>query len=155
MRRLTAILMILIGMGLASLSAAEAGTVFGLWKTIDDKTGESKSWVRISEQDGKLYGTIEKLLLKPADTVCDLCKPPLKDKPVVGMQIINGLSKSGKAYSKGEILDPAKGKWYTCKVWLGEDGVLNVRGYIGFLYRTQKWYRVSDSEATGSLTNEG
>jgi len=41
-------------------------------------------------------------------------------------------------------MDPENGKVYDCKVWVDEDepDKLNVRGYIGFFYRTQNWYRV-------------
>lgn len=144
----------LLMMALASLTLADSGVV-GLWKTIDDETGEAKSWVRIFERDGKLYGTIEKLLLRPADAVCEPCKPPLKDKPIVGMEIINGLTKNGFYYSKGEVLDPGNGKFYKCKIWLENERVLNVRGYIGFLYRTQKWYRVSDVPTEETAASEG
>ena len=43
-------------------SAAEAGSPIGLWKTVDDKTGNARAIVRIYEQDGKLFGRIEKQL---------------------------------------------------------------------------------------------
>lgn len=134
---------------LSFLSHAEQNTVLGLWKTVDDETGEAKSWVRIFERDGKIYGKLEKLLLRPADSICEACKPPLKDQPIVGMEIIQGLSKSGPYYSKGEILDPANGKFYKCKLWLENNRELSVRGYIGFFYRTQKWYRVSEQASEG------
>lgn len=121
-------------------------SVMGLWKTIDDDTGEVRALVRVVERDGKLYGIVEKLVARPMDDVCDLCEPPFKDKPIVGMQIIDGLTRNGFYYSNGNILDPGNGKMYRCKVWLDTDDRLNVRGYIGFLYRTQKWYRVSDAD---------
>lgn len=134
----------LIMMSLSGLSFAE-NPLTGLWLTVDDSTGEEKSWVRIVERDGKLYGTIERLLLRPMDDVCEPCEPPLKNKPIVGMQIIDGLTRSGFYYSNGQILDPGNGKFYKCKIWLGKDGLLNVRGYIGFFYRTQQWHRLSEA----------
>ena len=116
----------------------------GVWKTIDDETGEAKSHVEIFEKDGKLYGKVVKLLLKPADTKCEKCSGAKKDKPVVGMTIIEGMEKDGSEWEDGTILDPENGKTYTCKFWLSEDdpNKLKVRGYIAFFYRTQDWYRV-------------
>ena len=45
-------------------------------------------------------------------------------------------------YKGGTILDPEDGKVYKAEVWV-EDGKLKVRGYIGFLYKTQTWQKGS------------
>lgn len=121
----------------------KAQSVEGTWVSVDDNTGEKKSEITVEIKDGKLYGTISKLLLKPADTICDNCPGDLKDTPVVGLQIINGLSKSGDTWKKGKILDPESGKYYKCLVVLEEDNKLKVRGYVGIptLGRTQYWER--------------
>jgi len=52
-----------------------AMTPVGLWKTIDEETNEAKSLVRISEQNGVLVGSVEKIL-NPAkqDAICEKCK---------------------------------------------------------------------------------
>ena len=42
-----------------------AQSPIGTWATKDDKTGEIKSHVQIYEKDGKIYGKIVKLLIKP------------------------------------------------------------------------------------------
>jgi len=125
--------------------AAEA-TPIGVWKTVDDDTGEPKSLVRIVDVNGELRGTIEKVFSPPAkkpDPICDKCEGERKDKPVVGMNIMSGLKKSGDLeWSGGEILDPANGKTYRCKVTVIEDGKkLEMRGYVAFFYRTQTWLR--------------
>ncbi|OGI66051.1 MAG: hypothetical protein A2W18_07960 [Candidatus Muproteobacteria bacterium RBG_16_60_9] len=125
--------------------AAEA-TPIGVWKTVDDDTGEPKSLVRIVDVNGELRGTIEKVFSPPAkkpDPICEKCEGERKDKPVVGMNIMSGLKKSGDLeWSGGEILDPANGKTYRCKVTVIEDGKkLEMRGYVAFFYRTQTWLR--------------
>ncbi|SET85524.1 DUF2147 domain-containing protein [Thalassotalea agarivorans] len=120
---------------------ALAQTPFGKWKTIDDDTGEAKSIVEIYQKDGKLYGKIADLLQKPNDTLCDKCQGDLKDKVLVGMDIIYAMEQDGDKYSEGEIMDPENGKYYDCKLWLDDKNTLKVRGYIGFFYRTQTWYR--------------
>lgn len=52
---------------------AESGPV-GLWKSIDEETGEPKSLVRITQENGALSGKIEKIF-DPAkqDVTCQLC----------------------------------------------------------------------------------
>jgi len=122
-----------------------AQTVVGKWKTIDDETGEAKSIVEIYQQNGKIYGKVVDILNpEKRNNLCVKCKGNRKDKPVLGMQIIDGLTKDDDEYSGGKILDPEKGKEYRCKIWLdAEDkNKLYVRGYVAFFYRTQNWYRM-------------
>lgn len=127
-----------------------AGTVsaqspVGLWKTVDDKTGESKSHMEIYEKDGKLYGKVAKLLQRPADTVCEKCPSKKQNKPLVGMVLLEGLVPYKDYWHKGTILDPESGNEYSCSIWLEKSNPaeLKVRGkhWTG-LYRTQTWYRV-------------
>ncbi|MFO7878809.1 MAG: DUF2147 domain-containing protein [Bacteroidota bacterium] len=120
-----------------------AQSVEGLWKTIDDDTGKAKSIVRVYKANGMLYGEIVKLIDKEEDNpLCTECTGKLKDKPIEGMQIINGLEqKRGKWEGKDGILDPENGKLYKCKIWAEGDKKLSVRGYIGPVYRTQTWLR--------------
>ncbi|MEM1123022.1 MAG: DUF2147 domain-containing protein [Bacteroidota bacterium] len=117
----------------------------GVWKTIDDETKEEKSNVTIYEQDGKLYGKITKILSAEPDTVCDKCPGDKKNKPVMGLVIIEDMKQDDGYWKKGKILDPESGSVYGCSIWF-EDGVtdqLKVRGkhWTG-LYRTQTWHRV-------------
>ena len=118
----------------------------GVWKTIDDNSGQARSKVEIYEQNGKLYGKIIDLLLKPDDTLCDACKGAKKDQPVVGMVIIEDLSTYRDYWKDGTILDPESGSTYGCSIWFedGKTDELQVRGkhWTG-LYRTQTWYRSS------------
>ncbi|MCF2915803.1 DUF2147 domain-containing protein [Pseudoalteromonas sp. Cn5-37] len=120
-------------------------TPVGLWKTIDEETNEAKSLVRISEQDGVLVGSVEKIL-NPAkqDAICEECKGDKKNQPILGLQIIEGSKDAGDgSWQEGEILDPNNGKTYTLKLTPEEQGkVLEVRGYIAFFYRNQYWQRV-------------
>ena len=128
-------------MGILSSSAQ----VTGKWKTFDDETGEAKSIVHVYEEDGKLYGKVVEIL-NPAkkDKKCQNCKGADKDKPILGLVIIKGLKKDGESYTDGDILDPNKGKLYSCTIKLDGKDTLNVRGYLGLslLGRTQTWVRV-------------
>lgn len=127
-----------------ALAFAQA-TPVGLWKTIDDETKQEKSLVRISESGGVLTGRIEKLS-DPAkqDAKCDKCSDARKDQPIRGMTIIDGVKKGGDDHwDGGTILDPNNGKTYKVRLTPKDGGkTLEVRGFIGFLYRNQTWQRV-------------
>lgn len=127
--------------GIMSVSAQ----VTGRWKTIDDETGQAKSIVEIYEQNGKIYGKVVEIL-NPAkkESKCDKCSGADKGKPINGLVIIKGLTKDGDEYTDGDILDPQKGKLYSCTIKLDGKDKLSVRGYVGFsmLGRSQTWYRV-------------
>src|SRR5690554_2154695 len=123
----------------------QAQSVTGKWKTIDDKTGEAKSIVEVYERDGKIYGkVIEILNPEKKDAKCQNCKGSDKDKPILGLVIVKGLSKDGNEWNGGQILDPNKGKLYKCSMSLEGKDVLKVRGYVGIslLGRTQTWKKV-------------
>lgn len=123
----------------------QSQTVIGKWKTIDDETGEAKSIVEVYEQSGKIYGKIIRILRKEhINDVCSLCPGANKNKPILGMVIINGLKKDGDEYKGGTILDPTTGKTYKCNITLDGVDKLKLRGFIGIslLGRTQYWSRI-------------
>lgn len=124
--------------------ALKAQKEVGLWKTIDDETGKPKSYVELYIKNGKLYGKVTDILDKAEDNpLCTACEGSLKDKPIIGMQIVNGLTKrKSDWFLKAGILDPQNGEVYDCRMWLKDENTLNVRGYLGPFYRTQTWYRV-------------
>jgi len=130
----------------ASLNSSAQSCV-GKWITIDDETDKKKSIVELYKVDGKLYGKIIYLFPREGredDPKCKKCTDDRKDQPLVGLQIVRSLKWDGEEWEGGTIVDPEIGKIYTVKMWLveGNANLLNVRGYIGPLYRTQKWVRV-------------
>jgi len=129
-----------------SANAADLSPV-GLWKTIDDNTGQPRGLVRVSQVNGEYQGKVEKIFPKSGEDPnpsCEKCDGTRRNQPVIGMTILWGLKKQGDEYQDGEILDPENGKVYRAKMKL-EDAVkkLHVRGFIGFslLGRTQVWLR--------------
>src|SRR6478609_3541122 len=112
--------------------SAQSQSVIGKWKTIDDATGKPKSIIEIYEKSGKIYGKVVEVL-QDADKkrTCTECSGEDHNKPVLGMIIIKGLTKDGKEYSDGKILDPKNGKLYKCFITLEEKDKLKVRGFIG------------------------
>lgn len=123
---------------------AQAQSVLGKWKTVNEETGQSTSIIEIFEVGDELHGRVVRIL-KDADRdkVCTKCEGELKNKPIEGMVVMTGLENNGGEYSGGTVTDPKTGKVYRCKIWLDEDNpkILNVRGYISFFYRTQTWLR--------------
>jgi len=131
----------------ASGAAMAQMTPVGAWQTVDDKTGEVKSQIRIAENGGALSGRIEKILRKDAkpDALCDECVDDRKGKPMVGLELIRGGRKAeGKdVWEGGKILDPENGKEYRASYTPIDGGKkLEVRGYLGPFWRTQTWIRV-------------
>ena len=139
----------------------------GVWKSLDDATGKPKALIRITETNGVLSGKIEKLFRSPSEDqhpICTKCEGADKNQPVIGLVILNGLtrepaptaaSQSGDAkettYSGGTILDPANGKNYTSKLTLVEgSNMLRIRGYIGMplFGRSQTWVRETAANGT-------
>ncbi len=131
---------------LGSIACAQM-TPVGNWNTVDDKTGEVKSIVRITDTGGSLSGVIAKILVKDAkhDAICDKCSDDRKDKPMLGLQIIRGAKKTeGKdVWEGGKVLDPESGTNYTLRLTPIEDGKkLEMRGSFFGIGKTQTWVRV-------------
>jgi len=120
--------------------------VFGKWKTIDDRTGNPKGIINIYEKDGLMYGYVEKILEEGKENAkCIKCDGELKDKSVIGMEIITAAENKGDGEWKGKrLFDPEQAMTFRCKIWLNPENPneLKVRGYLAFIYRTQTWLRI-------------
>ena len=130
-----------------ALPALAQMTPAGLWRSIDDNTGEAKAEISIKDNGkGGLNGVVERSLVKSTgEPNCSLCTDDRKDKPKVGMEIIRGAVKapSEDIWEGGTIIDPENGKVYKLRLTPIEGGKkLQVRGYIGPFYRNQLWQRV-------------
>lgn len=153
-----------IAFAVAALSFA-ADPAEGLWKSVDEKTGETTAFWRIYEKGGLLFGEIVKIADKPADTIASAAKPSYRGFPVAGkvneMKVVGtpwiwGLKKkSAGTWADGNIVDPGKGDMYACKITFRKaDGkkfkedALEMRGEIGLgIGRSQFWIRASEAEA--------
>ncbi len=119
-------------------------SIIGKWKTIDGVSGVEKSIVEIYKENGKLFGKIVDILdPNDKDALCEKCKDDNYNKPILGLVLIKNMQKDGDYYRKGTIFDPEHGKTFKCRLKLTDNqDVLQVRGYIAFLYATQYWERV-------------
>lgn len=121
-------------------------TVFGKWKTIDDRNGITKAIVEVYKENGLLQAKVLKVVEKGKENaLCVKCKGELKDKPVNGMQIMFNFKKNNKGEYRGnKLFDPEQAMTFRGRVWLDPKNTnrLKVRGYLAFLYRTQTWHRL-------------
>ena len=112
----------------------------GLWETFDED-GQLQSTVEVRIANDRLLANIVRLHNSDdKNPMCDKCQGDLHGKPVIGMQIFDGLTLKKGIWQKGAVFDPETGDSYKGKVWLN-GGKLYVRGYIGFLYKTRVWRR--------------
>ena len=141
---LSAFFIAILCSGIGNIQAQVKDPLTGSWVTFDDETNQPAAVVLISEKNGLFSGVITKLLDPTAPQICEKCSDYRKGKPVLGMEILSGLSKSADSYSGGQILDPDNGELYKVAIKLTEQGnKLDLRAYIGFplLGRTQTWVK--------------
>ncbi len=124
---------------------AEGQSIFGKWKSIDATTGETEAIISIYKENDMAYAKIIDIL-NPADKekICIYCKGNRKNKPILGMIILDGLKENGDEWSGGKIVDPKNGNVYKCYIKLKDNTTLKLRGYIGISLfgRTEYWKRV-------------
>jgi uncharacterized protein (DUF2147 family) len=126
-----------------------SATPVGYWKTIDDKSHQARSIVRIVEVNGELRGRIEKLLAPPKDDpdpICKKCTGDKKNKPVRGLEFLWGFQREAKGWSDGYVLDPEEGRIYHGSIQVIDGGKrLKLFGYVRVIIkigRGQIWERV-------------
>ena len=126
----------------AMTSMLAQNTIVGDWMTVDDKTGDNYSIVRIYQgDDGLYYGKIQKILMGPEDVTCTLCTGADKDAPMLNLVIIRGMHMEKGELRGGKVLDPNNGKFYYGKIYL-KNGKLVLRGSLdklGAFGRNQTW----------------
>ena len=105
--------------------------LIGTWKVIDDRTGYyiSDIVIRKNSKTSQYSAVVTKyypLAGAPVSDVCSKCKGGLKDKPIFGMQVLNGLmgDATGQKFAKGQWLNPQDGRVYninTAQLNAGKD----------------------------------
>ena len=136
------ILLAALTIGLSAFGQVE--NIVGMWKTVDDKTGDNFAFVEIYQGDnGLYYGKIAKMLVGPGNLVCELCEGEDKNQPLEGLVIVRDMKAIDGELREGKVLDPESGKFYYGKIYL-EKGHLVLRGSLdkrGWFGRNQTWLR--------------
>ena len=160
-------LILLLGSLLLSTALFAADPAAGLWKSIDDKTGEVTAIWRIYEEGGKLYGTIAATTKDAQDVIASACKDSYKNFPVSGavskMKIVgtpwifNMEKESEGNWKSGNIIDPSNGKMYGCvikylkkgeknKKYTAAEPTLAMAGTVGPIQVFQYWIPATEAE---------
>ena len=130
----------------AMLGQAQVSKMLGQWNTFDDKTGEMRSCVNITEKDGLYYCEVIKLYEKDANGKYKVMQPPYAKEyeGVVGTQLFSKMVINGDQL-KGKVYDPESQKTYFGKVsYKDKTDELILRGSLdkaGLLGRSQIWKR--------------
>ena len=161
MKKLLALIGALFVMSSAVFAADPA---VGLWKSIDDKSGEVTAFWNIYEEGGKLYGTIAAVVNDPQDVIASACKESYKGFPIegavnkmhtVGTTWIYNMSKeSAGNWKGGNIVNPGDGKMYGCVIKYMAAGsdkkapvdTLGMAGTVGPIKVFQYWVKASEAD---------
>jgi uncharacterized protein (DUF2147 family) len=133
--------------GLSMLSgAAFAADPQGTWLS-----GDGGTKVHISNCGGKLCGKVV-WLQEPTDPKTGKPKtdalnpdPAKQARPMIGLQVVNGLTPSGADRWSGSIYNADDGKTYSANMQLTGDSTAKVEGCVlGILCKGQTWKRASN-----------
>ncbi len=131
---------------------SNAQSVAGYWQTIDGKTHKPSSVIQI-EPAGQFYiGKIVKIFSPSsnnAQVLCLKCKGDQKNKPILGLTIVQHMICQAGYCSQGTILDPRNGDVYHSNMQVINGGqALKVRGYVGvpLFGKTVIWHRIDKLE---------
>jgi uncharacterized protein (DUF2147 family) len=134
-------------LGLSLLSgAALAANPEGIWLS-----GDGGTKVHISNCGGKLCGKVV-WLQEPTDSKTGKPKtdalnpdPAKRSRPMIGLQVVQGLAPSGPNRWSGQIYNADDGKIYSANMQVADDNTAKVEGCVlGILCKGQTWKRTSN-----------
>ncbi len=128
--------MILTATPVFGVAAGES--VFGIWLTdgglskleiapCGDKACAHVVWLKNSTYMNSTDGPVgtEKIDRHNPD-------PALRNRPILGIQVMDGLTLEGDWWKNGYCYDPQSGSNYQCKMRLESANELKIRGFVGF-----------------------
>ena len=126
-----------------SVSAQNAASPIGKWKTLDDETGKAMTITEVYQaKNGSLAAKIVENLGLPA--TCSECSGQYKDKSYVGIVTLWNLkaNKDG-TWGGGNGYKPSEDRKFNAKSIKLTDGgkKLEVKGCVAFICRTATWVR--------------
>ncbi len=147
MRKLLALLIMVVACQLAFAQSSEADRLLGIWEP-----SNGKARVKVDKIGNKYYGRIV-WLREPNDPDTGAPKvdrnnpdESLRQTPLRGYRMLKDfVYKGDDEWSEGTIYDPENGSTYSCIVKMKDDNTLDIRGFIGVqaLGRTDVWKRLS------------
>lgn len=124
-------------------TAQESASPAGVWLT---EKGDAR--VQISHCGGAICGKVI-WLREPIDAATGRPQvddknpnPELRDRPVIGLQLFNGMRPSGTARWSGRIYNADDGKFYVSNLAMTGPTTLQVEGCVGALCGGETWRKV-------------
>ncbi|MEB2782066.1 DUF2147 domain-containing protein [Algoriphagus sp. C2-6-M1] len=142
-RQFTYICIFMILIGTENLLAQSNSKIKGVWFN-PDKTAQ----IEIMENENEMIGKIIWIQQEDDDpaTFTDLVNSDisLRNRPLMGLTILEGLKFRDGIWSDGKIYDPQSGISYACELQLKKKDILEIKGYLGdsWVSRTVEWNRV-------------
>ena len=124
-------------------NAVLAMDVGGVWLTPD-----GNSHVEIADcGDGTPCGKVIWIEPSVMEVTTDQQNPDetLRNRPLIGLQILEGFEWADERWKGGTIYDPEVGKTYGSRIRRNDDGSLEVKGCIGPICQTQIWTAVVEA----------
>ncbi|HSF52705.1 MAG TPA: DUF2147 domain-containing protein [Algoriphagus sp.] len=137
-------LFILIYLGVIFYSRAQSeNAIVGLWYNTE-KTAQIEIMKSGSEFIGKIIWLNNPNPDGKPATDKQNSDPKLRNRPLMGLAILDGLKYASGIWKGGDIYDPNSGKTYSCELKLKSEKILEVKGYLGFSFvgRTVEWTRI-------------
>lgn len=135
--RFLLLILVFLSLTVPAFGSSEPGDIFGVWLTeggsakleifpCGDKACAKVIWLKhpnfVDSSDGPVGR--EKVDLRNSE-------PNLRNRPIVGLQVMDGLSPEGEWWRNGSCYDPQSGHTYQCKMRLESPSELRLRGFIG------------------------
>lgn len=123
---------------IALISNAQVDKILGEWRTVDDKTGETKGVIEFYQDptNGLYYGKTTHVYENGVE---------LHDPQYIGLVLIKDFREEDGMLKGGTLFEPHEGKTYYGKIsYNTKDNTLIVRGSIdkyGWLGRSQTWVK--------------
>jgi len=128
-------------LALIALAAAAPPGITGDWVNAD-----RTAVIRIAPCGPLLCGSTVRILArgpKVPSTDVNNPDPRLRPRPLAGLRVLWGFSRSGAVWAGGRAYDPKSGKSYRARLTLNPNGTLKVTGCIAIFCRSQQWTRAN------------
>ena len=127
-----------------AVSAQQATSPIGKWKTLDDQTGKPMTISEVYQaKNGTLAAKIVENLGMPE--TCTSCSGQNKGKPYVGMITLWDLKPGKEGTWSGQGYKPSEDRNFNAKTVKLLDGgkKLEIKGCVAIICRTGTWERVN------------
>ena len=127
----------------------QAQSVEGYWLNSDPRNDKPLSVINIYQDNNQFFGKITELYQYPANDpnpICTACSGAKKDKPWIGLVILERFTANGNTLEGGTLLIPRFGVTLPCTLIFDptKPDELTVEGKIGFVKKSYIWTRVKE-----------